>query len=139
MKNLILLFGALTLLSACYSSGPHLNEDMCQMDEDCDDGNPRSADVCREGDYGWMVCMHITPFPDPPDTTDTLPGSCVTTDDCPVNPLSPQVCRDGRCVSATAVPGGSASMHEICDNGEDDDGNSLIDCDDPFCATFDGC
>ena len=133
MKNLIVLFGALALLiPACYSSDPHVEEPMCLVDEDCDDGDPMSVDVCREG-----VCRHATPFP--PDTTDTLPGRCETTEDCPVNPLSPQVCRDGRCVSASSTPGGYDSMHEICDNEIDDDGNDLTDCDDPFCDTFDGC
>ena len=96
MKNLIMLFGALVLLiPACYSSDPVVDEPMCLVDEDCDDGNPMSVDVCREGE-----CRHATPFP--PDTTDTLP-------------------------------------ERNCTNGEDDDMDGLIDCDDTSCFEHEAC
>jgi hypothetical protein len=34
---------------------------------------------------------------------------------------------------AVEVPDGSSSLPEVCDNGEDDDGDRLSDCDDPDC------
>ncbi len=68
-------------------------------------------------------------------------GYVLNWDDCDdsdplVNPGEPDLsCSDGD----RNCDGLECLIEDICDNGADDDGDGLVDCDDPDCAAFPGC
>ena len=80
----------------------------------CDDGDPCTfGDVCVGGE-----CVG-------------LPVDCDDGDPC-----TEDFCDGGECVN---VPIPDCGTQEICDNGIDDDGDELVDCEDPDCANAPGC
>jgi len=85
-------------------------------------GSPAAGDCCE---------AHPTPF--------CIDGSCCNT----VCLLDPSCCQtewDGGCVAlAIANCSGCVPPAEICDNGVDDDGDQLVDCDDPDCVEHPAC
>jgi hypothetical protein len=95
--------------------------------EICDDGIDNDCDTlidCDDSDCTTHpFCVDVTPC--------DLAADC---DD--LDPCTTDECVGGFCVN-TPIPGCDSS--EICDNGIDDDGNSLTDCDDPACAADPAC
>ncbi|MGA0173526.1 MAG: S8 family serine peptidase, partial [Phycisphaerales bacterium] len=85
-------------------------------------GAPQAGDCCEE---------HPTPF--------CADGACCNTV-CLVDPTCCQTAWDAGCATlASELCDSCTPVQEICDNGIDDDGDGLIDCDDPDCAAFPGC
>jgi len=85
-------------------------------------GSPAAGDCCE---------AHPTPF--------CIDGSCCNTV-CLLDPSCCQTAWDGGCVElAIANCNRCAPPGEICDNGVDDDGDTLIDCDDPDCVEHPAC
>ncbi len=95
--------------------------------EICDDGIDNDCDTLTDCDDSDCTthpfCVDVTPC--------DLAADC---DD--LDPCTTDECVGGFCVN-TPIPGCDSS--EICDNGIDDDGNSLTDCDDPACAADPAC
>ena len=85
-------------------------------------GAPEAGDCCE---------ANPTPF--------CADGDCCNTV-CLIDPTCCQTEWDQACaLLATQVCAGCAPEVEICDNGIDDDGDGLVDCDDPDCAESPSC
>ncbi len=109
----------------------------CQTAADCSDGDWHTVDVCTADG----VCEHhprtgCASNADCDDrnscTTDScMAGVCVNTDapGCPACDAA-SACVDPRCRTAPVCAG----PREICGDGVDNDGNGLIDFDDPACC-----
>jgi hypothetical protein len=95
-----------------------------------------------------LACVLLLPLATLGCGRSSLPGRSPY--DCPLELLDP----DGLCASGGDLAsgdgvsdggdlgrdlGGGHLGHEICNNGLDDDGNGLVDCADPACASFPGC
>jgi len=90
----------------------------CQTDADCDDLEPCTADKCGADN----ICDH-NPRPDGTGCDDGDP--CTERD---------------RCAAGVCEPGpNTCPTSEVCDDQEDNDGDTLVDCDDPDCAGTLGC
>ncbi len=99
----------------------------CAADPDCDTGgfcgDPNSGDCCEDNG---------TPFCDDAECCGTV---------CATDPFCCESAWDSICAESAAklcsICGGG--LQEVCDNGVDDDGDGLVDCEDSDCARFPGC
>src|SRR5207248_1198608 len=92
----------------------------CSTAADCDDENPCTSESCDAG-----ICHSFTIGDCRP--CDTA-AQCDDGDSCTTDS-----CTAGVCV------GTSHCTPEVCDDGIDNDGDGLVDCSDPDCATFPAC
>ena len=110
----VLIWGVLLFVSGSCATGlspkpdgqvPDDVEGTCETHEDCDDGNFCTTNIC--GDMGTCIRTHHT-----------------------------QACDDGDpCTTATFCLNGECKGKEsCCADGLDNDGDGLVDCDDPDCA-----
>jgi hypothetical protein len=96
----------------------------CRTAADCDDANPCTQDACgADGSCAITV----------------IPGCrrCNTAAQCDDgDPCSTDSCTGGVCVNGNSH---CEPPVEICDDRIDNDGDGLVDCSDPDCATFPAC
>ena len=119
---------------ACQNTGTEVCDDGIDndgdADVDCDDTDCESEPVCDAGD-GACCAANGTPG------CEDEPGEdCV----CSIDPFCCNVAWDSICADEYEdVCGGICTGAEDCVNGVDDDGDGLIDCADPDCATDPSC
>jgi len=111
-----------------------------EEDAPCDDGDQCTLEtVCLSGECAGGI---------PRDCEDgnlcTL-NECDSTTGCTMSPLSGTACDDGNdcttgdgCLLGQCV-GGTNNCDEVCDNGVDDNGDTMVDCFDPVCGTAPVC
>ena len=96
----------------------------CHTAADCNDGNPCTTDACS-ADGSCAISA--------------IPGCrrCTTAAQCDDgDPCSTDSCSGGVCVNGPSV---CEPPIEVCDDGRDNDGDGLVDCNDPDCATSPAC
>ena len=133
-------------LDACQSDADCPSDDVCLTPScidglcaatplDCDDGDPCTDDLCDE-----RGCQNVFMSQWPGCDTVPDPLACEFAWQCPAldDPDSDSICLvvdciDGRCESVSA--GGT----EICNDGQDNDCDGLVDCADEACAVAAAC
>ncbi len=120
---------------ACVTPGNEICNDGLDNDGDgfvdCDDSDCVLSPSCDSGDGACCAPGNPTPGCD-----DELGEDCV----CAADPFCCNVQWDAICADVFVnVCNGSCSGNEICDNGLDDDGDNLVDCDDVDCVNDPNC
>jgi hypothetical protein len=133
----------------------HIGGDCCVEAAQCDDGNPCTADACNAGACarapiaGCRACGVEADCNDGDACTENecaadgscraleIPGcrGCTRDADCDDQSAGTiDTCTNGTCTHVPVEP-----PVEICDDGLDNDANTLVDCADSACAAFPGC
>jgi uncharacterized repeat protein (TIGR01451 family) len=131
----------------------------CTLDADCNDGDACTTDACVAGLCSAMIvpgCTTCSSDADCADDGDACTvatcaagacsavlapacSACATDADCnDGNPCTSDACVAGAC-TASPIAGCSSNPPEVCDNGQDDDGDGLVDCSDSDCADAVNC
>jgi hypothetical protein len=98
----------------------------CAADADCNDGNACTADACVNG-----ACT-ASPIPGcGPCTTD---GDCNDGDACTADACVAGTCGHTAIPDCGSIGGGGGKPKEICGDCIDNDGDGLVDFDDPDCC-----
>ena len=121
---------------------------VCRLEgRDCDDADPCTTDSC---DRQSGACRHSPREDGAACDADGNPctlGVCVLgqcTAEAPLLEgsdcdLDADSCTQDTCLENTCMPGPLVCEGRACENGQDDDGDGLIDCDDVDCAGDDVC
>ncbi|HEY0840618.1 MAG TPA: DUF4215 domain-containing protein, partial [Vulgatibacter sp.] len=116
--------------------------DVVDDGESCDDGNTDPGDGCSTDcqiEPGWDCtaggCVPVCGD-----------GALVGSEECDGGELGGLTCADFggnvgtlSCTEGCTIDSSACTLVELCEGGEDDDGNGLVDCEDPACAGTPSC